>query len=113
MSDFHFLIVTPSYNQAQFIRQTIESVLNQKQRVTYWVMDGGSKDQTVGILKKFSSRLHWESAHDKGQTDAINKGIKKFQSELWNENTVFTYINSDDYYLPRAFQKVANTFEQN
>lgn len=107
---FHFFIVTPSFNQARFIRQTIESVLQQDYKVSYVVMDGGSRDRTVQILKKHGRQVQWVSKKDGGQTDAINKGIKKLAPHLFHSNAIFAYINSDDYYLPHAFEKVAAAF---
>jgi glycosyltransferase involved in cell wall biosynthesis len=112
-----FFIVTPSYNQRRFLQQTLESVLNQKGnfKVNYWVFDGGSTDGSPALLKKLVKKLKWQSKKDNGQTDAINKGIK--QLKLWLKQTkknptevIFAYINSDDYYLPGAFQLVAKLF---
>ena len=109
-----FLIVTPSYNQAPFIKQTLNSVLSQNQPIEYEVMDGGSKDGTVEILKQFTqtygSKFRWQSEKDRGQADAINKGIEKLSQKLEDQNAIFAYINSDDYYLPEAFAKVAAAF---
>lgn len=114
-----FFIVTPSYNQRQFLRQTIESVLSQQGdfTVTYWVFDGNSNDGSQQLLKSFDKKLQWESKKDKGQANAINKGIK--QLKLWlgqnNKNpneVIFAYINSDDYYLPNVFQFVQKIFQQ-
>lgn len=118
----HFYIVTPSYNQAQFITQTIESVLDQDGDFTvdYCVMDGGSTDGTTDVLKKFGKKIFWHSKKDNGQTDAINKGIihlrKIWQKRLKNDSGsdlhIFAYINSDDYYLPKAFATVAQCFAE-
>ncbi len=105
-----FFIVTPSYNQAHFITKTIESVLKQPGQVVYWVMDGKSSDKTVKVLKSYGKKVQWVSAKDKGQTDAINKGIKKFRSYRPQPDDIFAYINSDDYYLPRVFAQVAKAF---
>jgi glycosyltransferase involved in cell wall biosynthesis len=109
----HFFIVTPSYNQAQFIKQTIDSVLGQKGdfSIEYWVFDAQSKDDTVAVLKKYGKKVNWVSEPDKGQSDAINKGIKRMlDSKINLDNTVFAYINSDDYYLPGAFSQVERKF---
>lgn len=112
-----FFIVTPSYNQQQFLKQTIESVLSQQGdfKVFYWVFDGGSTDGSQKLLKSFGNKLHWQSKKDKGQAAAINKGIR--QLKLWlkanhkNPNeVVFAYLNSDDYYLPGTFQFVQKLF---
>lgn len=109
-----FFIVTPSYNQAAFLEETIISVLNQEYpAIKYCVMDGGSTDASVNILKKYSNKIKWESKADKGQTDAINKGIAYFKtlSESEQDQAVFAYINSDDYYLPNVFKEVVATFQ--
>lgn len=70
-------IVTPSYNQGRFIEETITSILNQQYpRLQYIVMDGGSTDNSVEIIKKYAHRLdYWESKNDRGQSHAINKGL--------------------------------------
>lgn len=100
-------IVTPSYNQAQFLRATIESVLNQNYpALEYWVIDGGSTDGSVDILREYSGRLNWISEPDNGQTDAINKGFQRSSGQI------LMYINSDDVMLPGAIWKVVNTFTE-
>jgi glycosyltransferase involved in cell wall biosynthesis len=102
-----FSIITPSYNQAQFIRHTIESVLSQSySKIEYWVIDGGSTDQTVSILKEYERdpRFHWLSERDSGQSNAINKGIAKCTGEI------FAWLNSDDVYMPGTFNKVAQAW---
>lgn len=102
-----FSIVTPSFGQGRFIRATIESVLGQAgPEVQYIVMDGGSKDETVDVLRSYGNRLHWVSEKDKGQTDAINKGLKLADGDI------VAYLNSDDIYLPGALAKVAAVFDQ-
>jgi len=111
----NFFIVTPSYNQDRYLIQTIISVLRQKGKfnVNYWVMDGGSTDASQKILKIFRKHLNFEAKKDKGQSNAINKGIKKFLKEerIKNKEQIFTYLNSDDYYLPGVLQAVAQAFE--
>jgi len=90
-------VVTPSFNQGRFIRETIESVLKQDYpRIEYLVMDGGSTDETLSILREYSDRLRWVSEPDRGQAHAINKG--------WRQATgsIVAYLNSDDVYLPGA-----------
>lgn len=107
-----FFIVTPSYNQAHFLKQTIESVLRQPEiSLHYAVMDGGSTDRTLFVLRSYKRKLHWKSEKDKGQTDAINKGLRSFQNKTFSKNqSFFGYLNSDDYYLPNTFQTVAAAF---
>lgn len=100
-------IVTPSYNQGQFIEETIRSVLLQGYPdVEYIIMDGGSTDSSVDIIRKYAPWLaHWESARDKGQADAINKGLLR-SSGVWFQN-----INSDDVLLPGALGVVGGAPE--
>jgi glycosyltransferase involved in cell wall biosynthesis len=93
-------IITPSYNQGRFIEETILSVLNQDYpNIEYIVMDGGSTDQTLDLLRKYNGRLTWFSEKDKGQTDAINKGLRLAKGEILG------YLNSDDTYLPGAISR--------
>ncbi|HSW90191.1 MAG TPA: glycosyltransferase family 2 protein [Patescibacteria group bacterium] len=111
MKKLPLTVVTPSYNQARFIQKTIVSVLSQKYAgLQYFVIDGKSTDATVDILKKYSGKLQWVSKKDKGQTDALNKGIRK--SKCTTSDGVFAYINSDDYYLPGAFAAVVEIFQK-
>src|SRR5260221_5302272 len=94
-------IVTPSYNQGKFIRETIESVLTQDYaNIEYWVIDGGSTDETLGILQQYENdpRFHWISEPDKGQSDAINKGWSRCQGD------VLAWLCSDDLYCPGAIR---------
>jgi len=84
-------IVTPSFNQGEFIEETIKSVLCQTYKnIEYIIMDGGSSDNTVQVLEKYSKYIKWVSEPDKGQTDAINKGLKIAKGDY------FCYLNSDD-----------------
>lgn len=93
-------VVTPSYNQGEFIRETIESVLNQTyDNIEYIVMDGGSTDNTVEILKSYGNRIKWFSEKDGGQADAVNKGIRIAKGEI------IGWLNSDDTYYPEAVEK--------
>ncbi len=96
-------IVTPSYNQAQFVEQTLRSVLLQNYpNLEYIVIDGGSDDGSARIIEKYAPWLsHWESERDRGQSHAINKGLERASGE------VIAWLNSDDFYLPDALQTVA------
>lgn len=98
-------IITPSYNQGQFLERTIQSVLNQGYpNLEYWVIDGGSNDNSVSILKKYSSQLKWISEKDHGQTDAINKGMSRATGD------VVAYLNSDDVYEQGTLKLVGKYF---
>ena len=99
-------IVTPSFNQGPYIEQTICSVLDQNYpNLEYIIIDGGSTDDTVEIIKKYESKLaYWVSETDKGQTDAINKGFAKCTGDIFN------WINSDDYYELGCFEKINSLF---
>ena len=99
-------IITPSYNQGHFIEQTINSILDQRYaNLEYIIMDGGSKDNSAEIIKKYQNQLaHWVSEKDSGQSDAINKGLKKVSGDVIN------WINSDDYYEPGSLAHVAGVF---
>src|SRR6188508_319880 len=97
-------IVTPSYNQGRFIEQTIRSVVDQGYpNLEYIIIDGGSKDGTVDIIRRYEKRLaYWVSENDRGAADAISKGFARATGE------VFAYLNSDDVYLPGALQTIAH-----
>ena len=102
-------VVTPSFNQAQFLERTILSVLNQNYpNLEYIIIDGGSTDGTVEIIKKYKKYLtYWISEKDNGQTDALNKGFIK------STGKILAYINSDDTYVPNAFLKIVEAFKRN
>ncbi len=99
-------LVTPSFGQAAFLERTLRSVLDQNYpRLEYFVQDGGSVDGTQEILSRYSDRLTgWESAPDKGQSDAINLGFSKTRGEI------MAWLNSDDLLLPGSLACVADFF---
>ena len=106
-------VITVTFNSGATVRDTIESVLKQKYRdYEYLVVDGGSKDNTVDIIKeyepKFEGRMRWVSEKDKGMYDGINKGIRMATGD------VVGIINSDDFYhRDDIFDVIANAFEEN
>ncbi len=123
-------IVTPSYNQAPYLEQTIQSVLGQDYpNLEYLVIDGGSTDNSVEIIKKYAKTMesrslllgtrqqavglqsrtidYWTSEKDRGQAEAINKGFARAKGEI------LAWLNSDDYYLPNAISAVVKSFEEN
>jgi glycosyltransferase involved in cell wall biosynthesis len=100
-------IVTPSFNMGRFIEETIRSVLDQDYpKIEYLVMDGGSTDGTLDILKHYEGRLRYISKPDRGQTDAINSGF-----EL-TRGSIFTFLNADDTLLPGAVATAVRVLEQ-
>lgn len=115
-----FSIVTPIYNTASYLAETIGSVISQVGdfNIEYIIMDGGSTDGTIEILKKYDQAIKsgeysihcnsltfsWYSEKDKGMYDAINRGFAKANGDI------YAWINADDTYVPDAFQKIADAF---
>jgi glycosyltransferase involved in cell wall biosynthesis len=98
-------IITPSMNQGTFIERTIRSILEQNYPgLEYIVMDGGSTDETLDILRQYENNLKWSSEKDAGQADAINKGIRLATGDI------IAYLNSDDVLEPGALLRVAEYF---
>ena len=96
-------IVTPSFNQGDFIEKTIKSILDQNYpNLEYIIMDGGSSDQTLDIIRKYEKHIDcWVSEPDGGQVNALNKGFAKASGDY------FMWVNSDDYLLPGTLKKYA------
>jgi glycosyltransferase involved in cell wall biosynthesis len=101
-------IVTPSFNQARYLEETILSVLDQDYpRTELIVMDGGSSDGSLAVIEKYAARLaHWVSEADLGQTDAINKGFSLARGEI------YAWLNSDDTYRPGAVGEAVEALRQ-
>lgn len=99
-------IITPSFNQGNYIEECINSVLSQNYpNLEYIIIDGGSTDQTIDVIKKYEKQItFWVSQPDKGQSDAINKGLLRSTGEIIN------WLNADDSYAENALFKVAETF---
>ena len=101
-------IVMPSYNHGRFIREAIESVLTQDYpHIDLLVMDGGSTDDTVSILQSYGDRITFVSEKDRGQSDAINRGLKRVTGDI------LCWLNSDDEFTPGAVSTVARLFQEN
>lgn len=98
-------VITPSFNQARFLRQTIESVLAQSySEIDYLVVDGGSTDGSIDVLRSFGDRVRWISEADRGQSDAIARGFARTRGEI------LCWINSDDTLAAGAVQKAVAAF---
>ena len=104
MTNLKFSIVIPNFNQGQFIEEAINSVLDQDYKnFELLIFDGGSTDNSIEIIKKYDKYLtYWESGKDKGQSHAINKGIRKCNGDYFN------WLNADDYLEKDCLSKVAN-----
>lgn len=101
-------IVTPSFNQDRYIEETIRSVLAQDYpQIEYRIIDGGSTDGTVDVIKKYENKLvGWVSEPDKGQTDAINKGFAQAKGDI------LAWLNSDDTYEPGAVRAAVRYLQE-
>lgn len=101
-------IVIPSYNQGKYIEETLKSIFDQRiDDLQLIVMDGGSTDQTLDVLKKYADKIDvLVSERDGGQTDAINKGMRHARADIVG------WLNSDDVYMPGALEKVLRVFEE-
>jgi len=102
-------IVTPSYNQAPYLEETIKSVLSQTyNKIEYIIIDGGSEDGSLDVIRKYADYLaHWVSEKDRGQTEAINKGFDLARGEI------LAWINSDDTLLPNAVEEAVQFLQAN
>jgi glycosyltransferase involved in cell wall biosynthesis len=102
-------IITPSFNQGEYLESTIRSVLDQDyNNIEYIVIDGGSRDKSVSIIRKYEERItYWVSEQDNGQAEAINKGL------AISTGDIIGWLNSDDLILPSAVTKVVEAFNQN
>jgi glycosyltransferase involved in cell wall biosynthesis len=101
-------VVTPSFNQARFLERAVQSVVTQQGDfdLQYLVMDGGSADGSVDLLRRYDARLSWVSEPDGGQSAAINKGLRRATGD------VVGWLNSDDVLLPGALARVAAAFRE-
>jgi glycosyltransferase involved in cell wall biosynthesis len=101
-------IVTPSFNKGPYIEETIVSIRNQTYKnIEHIVIDGGSKDETLAVLKKYEGQIFWISEPDNGQSDAINKGWKMARGDI------IAYLNADDAYPPDAIKTAVEYLVRN
>src|SRR6266540_5681455 len=100
-------VITPSFNQGQFLEASIRSVLEQDYpNIEYIVVDGGSKDESVEVIKKYQDHLTWwVSEKDKGHADALNKGFSHATGEI------LAWLNSDDIYFPNAVSEAVSVIK--
>ena len=101
-------VITPSFNQGRFIERTIRSVLDQGYpNLEYVIVDGGSTDESIEVIRRYEDRLAWwVSEPDDGQSHAINKGLERTSGDI------VAYLNSDDYFLPGAFERAVAALER-
>lgn len=102
-------VITPSFNQGEFLEETVQSVINQNYpNLEYIVIDGGSTDTSIEIIKKYESHLaYWVSEKDNGQSHSVNKGFRRATGEI------IGWLNSDDTYLQNAFERIITLFKDN
>jgi len=101
-------VIVPSFNQGKFLRACIDSILNQEELNTeVIVFDGGSTDNSVEVLKSYGDKIFWVSKKDRGQTDAINKGLRIATGDI------LAYLNSDDMYYPGCAERIIRHFTDN
>ena len=102
-------VVMPSFNHSKYIERSILSVINQDYyNIQLIIIDGGSKDETVNIIKKYAAFIdYWVSEKDKGQSDALNKGFKVCKGEI------LCWLNSDDLFLPGTLTNAVETLTKN
>lgn len=111
VSAFHkpkISVVTPSFNQGRFLPQAIESVISQGyENLEYIVIDGASDDDSVSVIRRYADHVdYWVSEPDSGQSDGINKGLRRATGDL------VAWLNADDYYLPGTFQAVVDQYQK-
>lgn len=99
-------VVTVVYNGEKYLEQTIQSIIAQTyQNIEYIIIDGGSKDSTLDIIKRYENHIsHWQSQPDRGIYDAMNKGLAKATGEI------ITFLNADDWYEPDAVESIVEVF---